>query len=180
MSDALNDRDGLPEPLKVLLADYPREAWEAHPQFTGLVQFWLERHLMFRRLQAALEEDLQAAVDGKMDPQSHMSRLSRLGGMLVNQLHGHHQIEDMHYFPTLSSLDPRLVHGFTILDKDHHALDELLANFTDGANSVLQGGEAEAFQPHLIQFGGFLERHLWDEEDIIVPVLLKHEGAGLE
>ena len=50
---ALGVRAGLPDALRVLLADYPREGWESHPHFTGLVRFWLDRHLMFRPLQAA-------------------------------------------------------------------------------------------------------------------------------
>ena len=92
----LANRDRMPEALRALLADFPREGWEAHPHFVGLVQFWLERHMMFRQLSEVLQSDVEAALDKKLDPQAHRARLSRYGGMLVNQLHGHHQIEDHH------------------------------------------------------------------------------------
>ena len=100
--------------------------------------------------------------------------------MLVGQLHGHHRIEDTQYFPVLSRLETRLDRGFAILDRDHHALDALLGRFTESANAVLQGrGEAGAFLDELGAFEGFLNRHLEDEEDLVVPVILKHGPDGL-
>lgn len=184
---SLANRSGLPEALRVLLHDYPREAWEAHPQFGGLVQFWLERHLMFRKLLAMLEDDSQAVLDRRLDPQSYAERLSRFGGMLVNQLHAHHRIEDGHFFPTLSVLDQRITSGFDILDKDHHALDGWLQSFTVSANGVLQrmADDAEAreaaapLRQELLAFERMLDRHLNDEEELVVPVILKHPDAGL-
>ncbi|MCC1494693.1 hemerythrin domain-containing protein [Cognatishimia sp. F0-27] len=176
----LTVRDGLPEALQVLLAEFPRQGWERHPHFAGLVQFWLDRHAMFRKLTAVMLEDAEAAMDARLDPQAHLPRLSRFGGMLVSQLHGHHQIEDTHYFPVLTRIEQPLERGFAILDKDHHALDGLLARFTDAANGVLQGGaEVGPFREELLSFQRFLDRHIEDEEDLIVPVILKHGPDGL-
>ncbi len=176
----LTSRKKLPEALCVLLADFPRPDWESHPHFAGLVQFWMERHVMFRRLTEALRNDAEAAMDGALDPVQYKTRLGRLGSMLVQQLHGHHQIEDHHYFPQLIGMEQRLTRGFDILDKDHHALDGLLARFTDTANAVLQGqGDTGVFRDELVSFEGLLHRHLEDEEDLIVPVLLKHGTGGL-
>ena len=176
----LRMRAGLPEALRALLEAYPRADWQAHPNFAGLVEFWLDRHLMFRRLTGALREDAEAAVDRRMDPQAHAARLSRYGGMLVSQLHGHHQIEDMHYFPVLTRLETPLGRGFEILDRDHHALDDLLARFTESANAVLQGQSGPGpFHEELLSFERFLHRHLEDEEELIVPVILKHGPDGL-
>ncbi len=177
---ALHIRQKLPDALRVLLESFPRGTWEAHPQFSGLVQFWLDRHLMFRRLTQALRDDAEAAVDGRLEAHAHAARLSRYGGMLVSQLQGHHQIEDTHYFPALSRLETPLARGFAILDADHHALDGLLERFTQSANDVLQGqGEAGRFHTELLSFEGLLHRHLEDEEDLIVPVILKHGADGL-
>lgn len=182
MDDALDlkTRAGLPDSLRALLEAYPREAWQAHPNFAGLVAFWLDRHMMFRRLTDALARDAKASAEGRMDPAAQAARLSRFGGMLVDQLHGHHQIEDTQYFPVLSRLETRLDRGFAILDRDHHALDGLLGRFTESANALLQGrGEAGAFLDELGAFEGFLNRHLEDEEDLVVPVILKHGPDGL-
>ena len=119
-------------------------------------------------------------MDGKMDAEAQKARLSRFGGMLVQQLHGHHQIEDMHYFPVLSGMERSLERGFTILDKDHHAMDGLLERFTTGANGVLRGQvEVGAFREELLDFEALLSRHLEDEEELIVPVILKHGSGGL-
>lgn len=170
----LAQRNGLPDALRVLLQDVPKESWERHPKFSGLVQFWLERHLMFRQLVEMLDQDAKLAVDRKIDPQTHKARVSRLGGMLVQQLHGHHQIEDHEYFPKLIQLDTRLTRGFEILDSDHHDLDGLLARFVAQANAVLNGGEPGAFLKEVQGFTPFLDRHLTDEEELIVPVILTH------
>ena len=55
----LKSRDGLPDALRVLLAEFPRQGWERHPHFAGLVQFWLDRHGMFRQLTEALRSDAE-------------------------------------------------------------------------------------------------------------------------
>ena len=72
-----------------------------------------------------------------------------------------------------------LARGFEILDRDHHALDDLLERFTRSANSVLQGGEPGPFREELVSFQRFLGRHLEDEEELVVPVILKHGADGL-
>ena len=80
-------------------------------------------------------------------------------------------------FPNEASL----ARGFEILDRDHHAMDGLLQEFSDAANGVLQGKvEAGTFQSHVAGFEALLLRHLDDEEDLIVPILLKHGAQGLE
>lgn len=176
----LGTRAGLPDALRELLETYPREGWPEHANFAGLVQFWLERHMMFRKLTALLREDAEQAMDGALPPEAQTARLARYGSMLVNELHGHHQIEDHHYFPVLSGMEPQLVRGFTILDRDHHAMDGLLDRFTTVANGVLQGREEVGpFREELLSFDALLDRHLEDEEDLIVPVILRHGSGAL-
>jgi hemerythrin-like domain-containing protein len=177
---SLTDRQGLPDALRVLLQAYPRTEWDTHPNCGLLTRFWLDRHLMFRRLSELLRSDTQARIDRALEAQDHLHRLNRFGGMLVGELHGHHQIEDHHYFPRLGRLEPVLERGFALLDADHHVLDERLASFTRSANDVLSGGEPGPFLDALDAFDALLVRHLEDEEDLIVPVLLKHGEAAVE
>lgn len=188
MSDlSLDTRTGLPDALRVLLAEHPREAWEAHPQFHGLVSFWLDRHMMFRRLLEALEAEAQGALDGNRDARRFAAALSQYGGMLVNNLHGHHQIEDHHYFPVLAARDARVARGFEILDADHHALDGILNGFVTTTNDAIQTltttgavtDAAGAFHGDLTRLAGLLDRHLTDEEEVVVPVILKYGADGL-
>ena len=120
------------------------------------------------------------AVDSRIDAQTHSARLSRYGSMLLQNLHGHHQIEDHHYFPILSAREPILNKGFELLDSDHHAMDGLLNRFADGANGVIEGRiEPGAFRTDLLSFQSMLDRHLVDEEELVVPVILKHGPGGL-
>lgn len=185
----LPSRTGLPDPLRVLLEEFPREIWQTHPQFHGLVSFWLDRHMMFRRLMEHMLTETEGLLDGTREARSFASGISRYGGMLVNQLHGHHQIEDHHYFPLLAKKDPRISKGFEILDKDHHALDGILARFVEGANTAIQGVTAAgrdpktpvaSFQTGLLDLHRLLDRHLQDEEELVVPVILKFGTSGLE
>lgn len=184
---ALGTREGLPEALRALLEDYPRAGWAEDPGFAGLVEFWLDRHGMFRKLSALLAEEAGAAEAGRLDPERFAPRLARFGGMFLQELHGHHLIEDHQYFPVLARLEPRLERGFGLLDADHHALDPWLARLAERANAVIgavqagQGGAEPAgrLADDLAAFAPLLERHLTDEEDLVVPVLLRHRGAGL-
>ena len=181
MDEALETRTGLPDALRVLLAEYPREAWETHDNFGALIRFWLDRHLMFRRLLGHLTEEAEGLADRRMAPMAYGR------SMFVGELHGHHSIEDMHYFPQLVTLESRLEHGFEILDHDHKDLDVHLETFTNEANALLGAigqnadwrGVGETMRRGLGRMEKFLDRHLTDEEDLVVPVLLKHAPDGL-
>ena len=175
MSDdlSLDIRTGLPDALRVLVRELPRTGWQGHPQFNGLVQFWLERHMMFRQLMELLNSDAERLMDRKIGFQDYAPRLSHYAGALLNELHGHHHIEDAHYFPQLIQLDGRIEKAFDLLESDHLAMDGLLHGMANGANAVLQGGEIGTFRDTLTEFGTLLERHLTDEEDIVVPVVLE-------
>ena len=177
----LDARTGLPDALRVLLAEFPRQDWQGHQHFSGLISFWLDRHMLFRQIMAAMDEHTQQVMDGNLDPRRYSSQLSRYARLFVGQLHGHHHIEDTHYFPVLATLDSRLQRGFAILDADHHQLDAQLHIFTDAANSVITPTEptlvtddAGHFLEVLTQLNRFLERHLIDEEELVVPIILKH------
>ncbi|MEK6216045.1 MAG: hemerythrin domain-containing protein [Boseongicola sp.] len=183
----LESRERFPDALRVLLETYPREVWEGHDNFSALIRFWLERHLMFRRLLEALENETLRALDGNMEARLYVARLSRYGSLFVGELHGHHTIEDTHYFPQLKLLEAKLARGFDILDRDHHAIDGHLESFTDDANAVVRtvsdGGDWKTatgdFQTGLQNLTRFLDRHLIDEEELVVPVLLKHTPSGI-
>lgn len=187
MDLALDARAGLPDALRALLAEHPRPGWQADPNFGGLVSFWLDRHLQFRRLMALMREDAQGLLDRDADPRAFGARLSRLGGRFLQEIHGHHTIEDAHFFPLLTRQERSLERGFDMLERDHHDLDAHLDAFTGAANGALraldrpddlrtQGGLLLA---SLATLDRFLDRHLVDEEDLVVPVLLRDGEAFL-
>lgn len=184
MSDplALDHRQALPDALRALVSEFPRDAWAEHPNMSGLIAFWLDRHMMFRRLSERLVADSEAALLRKAAPEASKQQLARFGGMLINELHTHHHIEDSQYFPTMSKLDSVAERGFALLDSDHHAMDGLLSGLAERANQVLSAPDPVAFHDAtgqlnatLIRFSELLERHLTDEEELVVPVLLKYD-----
>lgn len=179
---ALGVRNRLPDALRTLLAAYPRAQWEQHPNFGEMVRFWMERHAMFRQLSQALRDDVEAHLDGRLAFDAYAPRLARTAGFMLQELHMHHQIEDSHYFPRLITLERQLETGFDLLESDHDAMDALLHGMADSANAVLRGGPegdvAGPFSERLSAFVRLLERHLTDEEEIVVPVILKTGFAG--
>ena len=174
----LAERAGLPDALRVLADAYPREDWKTHGNFGELVRFWMQRHVMFRDLIKLLRSDAEAMSDSALSFEAYAPRLSRYGGMFLNELHMHHTIEDQQYFPQLITLDARLEQGFELLEADHDAIDPMLHGMAEAANAVLQGGEVGPLHDRIDKFGKLLERHLTDEEDIVVPVILETGFAG--
>ncbi|MGY6412463.1 MAG: hemerythrin domain-containing protein [Alkalilacustris sp.] len=180
----LEHRAGLPDALRVLLRDYPRDIWESHRNFDALTRFWLQRHMMFRDLLVKVQGETEAFLDGRSEARTYGGRSARLTGFLLNELHGHHQIEDVQYFPVLSGLERRLAPGFELLDGDHHALDGHLHALAEDTNATLQAiasGDGAAARDaagplhrRLERFAGFLDRHLIDEEELVIPVILHH------
>lgn len=178
---ALPRRFALPDEFRLILSDLPREGWADHPGFNGLAAFWLDRHLAFRRMFDHLGNDLKALIDRTMAPEAYDARLSRMGSRLLNDLIGHHQIEDDVYFPELARLEPRIARGFDMLDADHHALHDLIDRFATGGNALLDVTDdaakreaAARFLTEVTEFDRLLARHLSDEEDLVLPVVLKH------
>ena len=113
--------------------------------------------------------------------------MGHFGNLLINNLHGHHHWEDHEYFPELSAADPRFDHGLEMLETDHEELDKVLDGFTKTGNrtlKLLDLDQAQAYEEahKLLEYSNniqvFLNRHLQDEEDLVVPILLHHKLRG--
>lgn len=115
------------------------------------------------------------------------ARVSRYGSMLVGEMYGHHNVEDVHYFPRLRQLDSRLEKGFDMLDSDHLVLAALLETFSVSVNNALDSvsngadwrAPTDVFRNGLHGVKRDLSWHLVDEEDLIVPVLLRYAPTDL-
>lgn len=171
---SLDKRTGLPDALRALVGGPGRADWQAHPGFGPLTRFWLDRHMMFRRLLGELRADATARADGALSAQAHAPRLVRLGGLFLQELHGHHGIEDQVYFPKMVAAAPGLQRAFDLLDADHHRLHEALDGLAADANALLRGEAGPAaLEDGLYRMDRFLDRHLTDEEEVVVPVILR-------
>ena len=177
----------MPEEMQLLLKDYPRDAWGDHPNFKRATEQWLGAHKMFRQLSAITRKETEAYLDRDRDAEDFAARLSYYGNLLVGNLHGHHHWEDRSYFPELSAADPRFDVGLEILEKDHATLDGILDAFTSASNRVIKlvqldetsaRDEAGAVQTGAAQIEKLLDRHLTDEEELAVPIILHHKLRG--
>ena len=180
-------QDALPDEMRILLAQYPREAWEAHPGFKEKTKHWLGAHQMFRRVAERIRLDTEAVMDRDIALGDFIGRLSYFGGNLVSNLHGHHGWEDHSYFPELSAADPRFDEGLEVLESDHAELDKVLDDFTRQANRVIQlatlderqaRNEVGKVHQQSEVIEAFLKRHLSDEEELAVPIILHHRLRG--
>ena len=178
---ALTRRTGWPENLRVLLEQYPRERWDAHANLGEMARFWLSRHAMFRELSETIEQVTQQFRAGKLPPAEFARQFVPRLQFILDQLNVHHQIEDFHYFPIFRAADARLAIGFDVLEGDHHHIHGDMARTAETANAFLQAlrsdtdtlrrcsdGYADASATLLKG----LIRHLDDEEDLIVPLIL--------
>jgi iron-sulfur cluster repair protein YtfE (RIC family) len=174
-------RNGWPAELRALLDVYPRDTWLSHPN-SGLAQFWLERHEMFRRHAAELKAATGEYREGRREAVQFQHWLAPRLQSFIAHLHGHHQVEDHHYFPVFRAADARLGRGFDVLDKDHQVLHDALVSLVGVANEFLTSQDAEALKRSgercataINQLHAHLHRHLADEEDLIIPVMLHHQ-----
>ncbi len=184
---APEDRAGLPEDLRVLLARYPRALWPGHANLGAMAQFWLSRHAMFRELGGMLDAATGKYRGGALTPRDFADYFAPRLQFLLSQLHAHHMIEDHHYFPIFRAADKRLAPGFEILDNDHVVLHRHIEQSAETANAVLAALDAEkdqrsrAIETYASASARLLRslgRHLDDEEDLIVPLILdRGEGA---
>ena len=181
-------RSGWPEDLCVLLARFPREQWEGHANLGEMARFWLSRHAMFREL-SAMVEDIAAKFRAGALPATEFSRqlVPRLQ-FLLSQLNVHHQIEDLHYFPIFRAADARLKRGFDVLEGDHHHIHADMGRTAETANALLRAlaGNTDLLArcgDDYAQASGTLikglVRHLDDEEDLIVPLILDRGEEAL-
>lgn len=179
--------DPMPEEMRALLAEYPRDSWDANPHFKRATRRWLSAHQMFRKLANHVRSSAESYLDKASSPDDFAGRLSYYGNHLVANLHGHHSWEDRSYFPELSAADPRFDAGLEILEKDHAALDAVLDRFTRVANRTIKliqldepAAHDEAGQLHgeAETIEAFLDRHLGDEEELAVPIILHHRLRG--
>ena len=185
---ALDSRNGWPADLRLLLDRYPRQAWQDHTNLGAMAQFWLSRHDMFREVGTALEEATTAFRNGTAGAQDFRAWFPPRLQFFLQQLNAHHQVEDLHYFPVFQAAEARLAHGFDVLESDHHAIHQSIDRMVETANAFLRtavndkdplraAGDAYAAANDALLRQ--LRRHLDDEEDLIIPLILDRTEAGL-
>jgi Hemerythrin HHE cation binding domain len=185
---ALARRSGWPEDLRVLIARFPREQWQGHANLGAMARFWLSRHDMFRELATMIQTIEAQYRDGVLSPAEFPRQFVPRLQFLLSQLGVHHQIEDLHYFPIFRTAEARLARGFDVLEGDHHAIHADMAATAETANTLLRALQSDADilrrcgDAYTAASGALLKgliRHLDDEEDLIVPLILDRGEQAL-
>lgn len=170
-----------------LRALHPRATWRGHIHLGPLARFWLQRHAAFRTLAAALAQGADGLREGHVDSGGFLPWFAPRCETFLRELHGHHTVEDLHLFPLLRAADRRLDRGFDILDADHHEIDRLLHDLAQAHAGLCEAfagrGEpasagallSERLQRTLVGLG----RHLDDEEDLVIPLILERSEEDL-
>lgn len=177
---SLAERNGWPPELRALIDRYPRDVWIGHENLGQMAQFWLSRHKMFRELATSITEGTAIFQEGKIAPPDFPRWLVPRLQFFLEQLQAHHYIEDQHYFPIFRRADEWLVRGFDVLESDHGELHHNIDLTVEAANGLLRSiSDAEtvkrtgdAFAQTSVVLMNGLRRHLDDEEDLIVPLIL--------
>ena len=130
------------------------------------------------RCSAEATEDFREA---KLTPDEFRRFFAPRLQFFLQGLEGHHQIEDFQYFPIFRRAEPRLAKGFDVLEGDHEAIHADILRVVDAANELLGTieGDADRRRAATDAYADTSEtpaqgplRHLDDEEDLIVPVIL--------
>jgi hypothetical protein len=182
----IDKRNGLPDELLELLRKYPRGEWANDARLHGLAEGWLQRHNLFRELSVLTGDMTTDLREGRTSPTTFLPPFQRRMGLLLGELDRHHHVEDDYYFPTFAAAVPKLQKGFDILDNDHgviHGAIYRLGNASRELIAALSGeasgrdGDAPRLAERLAgEIEGFdrtLLRHLKDEEDLIIPLILE-------
>lgn len=176
----LRRRTALSGALRRHLVALDREDWAGHPRYGGLPAFWMGVHASLRDGSRQLVGGLEALADvaaGAVPEAVAGSRIVDLGDDLIAVTHHHHQVEDGHYFPMFIRAVPALRDPLLLLDGDHRVLAEAIAG-TEAALRRLRrpGADRDAVAGALgpsRELGRILERHLHDEEEVVIPLLLQ-------
>lgn len=178
----LDTRTGWPPEFRVLAEKHPREVWQAHENLGATAQFWLDRHNSFREIGGVLREATREFREETLTPDAFGAFFAPRLQFFLEGLQGHHQIEDLHYFPVFRRADPRLAEGFDVLEGDHEAIHADILRVVDSANGLLRQmqGDSDAIRSATDLYADTSERllkrllrHLDDEEDLIVPMILE-------
>lgn len=179
----------LPDDWLVLLAGCPRSEWIGHQGFGPVAEMWLNRHDGFRHFANSLTALVGQLREGQIPADRFGPMFLPRLQQFLSELHSHNMIEDHQYFPALMAAEPQLVPGFECLESDHAELHGRMGAVASAANELLSGlgaGDLTSALPALDDFTVAIEalliglkRHLSDEEDLIIPILLSRAEPEL-
>ncbi len=178
---SIENRSGLPEEWRFLAQSYPRETWTGHKNLGEHTKFWLTVHRSFRMMGAHLTEQSNTYESGAVTAEQFRFAMAPRLQQFLGSLDHHHRIEDHLFFPKFMEAEKRLVAGIELLEADHTVIDAEVHAMIEIANALLQTNvtdkdglkrNGEKFAISSRRIVKLLGRHLDDEEEIVIPLLL--------
>lgn len=177
----VNQRKGLPPVIQETLLESTRSEWQNHPHFEGKANFFMTIHRDLLEGAAQLTYGIEQLLDVPVSVISEaIMRMNLLpfSKQLIGFAHHHHEIEDHSYFPQFALLYPELDRGLSLLDGDHKVVNAALNDAQIAVNklqdTVVTRDQLAALHTGSQALENILNRHIWDEEEIIIPIFLKH------
>lgn len=171
-------RDGLPSAIRPTLLEEAEADWRTHPRYAGKARFFMTIHRKLLNGADWLAETAEKLMDTPPDTLSYIANASDLNGRashLLSFAHGHHEIEDHGYFPQFVRLYPQLGEALSLLDGDHQILDEALTGVETALGQATQSRDDMAkLYRHTAALKKIMHRHITDEEEVIIPIFLRH------
>jgi len=168
------------QPVEPFRAEFDRDV------VGGEARFWMEIHMGLLKASATLPqwcEQLLSLNDAEalrvLQP-----RVVSLGAQLIHHAHGHHHIEDEHFFPVFLQRYPELANPIDLLEHDHEVLASVLDDMEKAVTGMGAISQDASGRDDLLKAGEVLHkaaqrldrlfiRHIGDEEEICLPVLAK-------
>lgn len=177
----LDLRHGVPQEW-LLFEDISREDWLTHENYGPASELWLNRHDGFRNMGNTLFALLKQYREGQLPIERFAAMLAPQLQHFLSELHTHNMLEDQQYFPALLEAEKGLLPGMELLESDHaflHGKMEAVVKQATQMFACVREGNVDAIRTaiHCYEQANFamlmaLKRHLTDEEDLIMPVLL--------
>ncbi len=163
-----------------MLFDTPKHEWASHQNYWRGADMWQGIHRSLLHESGLFVEGLEKLVDlpkGELQAGLLLNNMRHVGGHLIGHAHVHHHVEDDHYFPRFKEIFPQLGRPIDLLDCDHRVLEETL-DAVEGHVRAMQAENADrdrigAALEDARKLDRILNRHLADEEDIVIPALLR-------
>lgn len=164
-----------------LLREFPRDTWENVRQEESTVRLLLARHGGFRERIKGLLKSTEDALNGEQSPPDFCYELATELHYFIPLLEGHHQAESARLYPRLIKHFPKTKLKFDTLEEDHHRLDRAIDSLGKMPEFLMTHAPTleafiktcGSFRTELKTFQLLLNRHLDDEEDLVIPILLK-------
>ena len=156
-----------------------RSAWDDAPRFLGWPAHLQRLHASISEASARLIGGLEVMLgkpEGSAQELMGLTGMNRVGLDLVSHVHGHHNFEDSNVLPGFLGRFPQLAPAIDLLENDHQVLDQALDQ-SEQFFDLLRGGETSKSQIGMAleqakALNKILNRHTYDEEDILIPAVL--------